>query len=89
MRRIGPFTVPAIGLGCMNICHAYGAPPPADVAVRLLREAFDGVALAANVLRHRPAANASPLISRQGLPHRRTPAVSRRQACPHRECRWN
>ncbi|MFN0185348.1 MAG: aldo/keto reductase [Aquabacterium sp.] len=41
MRHIGHFTVPAIGLGCMNICHAYGAPPPADVAVRLLREAFD------------------------------------------------
>ena len=27
-RRIGPFTVSAIGLGCMNLSHAYAAPPP-------------------------------------------------------------
>ena len=25
-RQLGPFTVSAIGLGCMNICHAYGEP---------------------------------------------------------------
>jgi aryl-alcohol dehydrogenase-like predicted oxidoreductase len=31
-RRIGPFDVAGfrIGLGCMNLSHAYGAPPPAD-----------------------------------------------------------
>jgi aryl-alcohol dehydrogenase-like predicted oxidoreductase len=40
-RRIGPFTVSAIGLGCMNICHAYGVPPPLDQAERLLLTALD------------------------------------------------
>lgn len=25
-RTIGPFTVSAIGLGCMNLSHAYGHP---------------------------------------------------------------
>lgn len=26
MRRLGSFSVSAIGLGCMNLCHAYGEP---------------------------------------------------------------
>ncbi len=46
MRRIGPFTVSAIGLGCMNFSHAYGAPPPAEQAERVLLAALDaGVTL--------------------------------------------
>jgi aryl-alcohol dehydrogenase-like predicted oxidoreductase len=45
-RRIGPFAVAEIGLGCMNLSHAYGAPPPADAAERLLLAALDaGVTL--------------------------------------------
>jgi aryl-alcohol dehydrogenase-like predicted oxidoreductase len=45
-RHIGPFTVSAIGLGCMNLSHAYGRPPPADQAERLLLSALDqGVTL--------------------------------------------
>lgn len=40
-RQLGPFTVSAIGLGCMNICHAYGAPVPREAAQRLLLEALD------------------------------------------------
>jgi len=45
-RRIGPFTVPAIGLGCMNLSHAYGAPPSAEAGERLLLSALDaGVTL--------------------------------------------
>jgi aryl-alcohol dehydrogenase-like predicted oxidoreductase len=40
-RKIGPFQVSAIGLGCMNLSHAYGAPPPAEQAERLLLSAFD------------------------------------------------
>lgn len=40
-RRIGPFEVSAIGLGCMNLSHGYGAPPPDEAAQALLREALD------------------------------------------------
>lgn len=45
-RRIGPFEVSAIGLGCMNLSHAYGTPPSAEVGEALLHEALDlGVTL--------------------------------------------
>ena len=45
-RRIGPFTVSAIGLGCMNLSHAYGVPPPQEQAERVLLAALDaGVTL--------------------------------------------
>lgn len=40
-RRLGPFTVGPIGFGCMNLSHAYGAPPPPDAAEALLRRALD------------------------------------------------
>ena len=40
-RRIGPFTVSAVSLGCMNLSHAYGAPPPAEAAEALLQRALD------------------------------------------------
>lgn len=40
-RRIGPFAVSPIGLGCMNLSHAYGVPPDADTAARLLNAALD------------------------------------------------
>lgn len=40
-RQLGPFSVSAIGLGCMNICHAYGAPVPEAQAERLLLAALD------------------------------------------------
>ncbi len=40
-RRIGPFEVSAISLGCMNLSHAYGAPPPPEHAERLLLRALD------------------------------------------------
>ncbi len=45
-RRIAGFQVAPIGLGCMNLSHAYGAPPSADEAERLLLAAIDlGVTL--------------------------------------------
>lgn len=40
-RKIGPFTVSSIGLGCMNLNHAYGAPPSAEDGARLLNHALD------------------------------------------------
>ena len=45
-RQIGPFEVSAIGLGCMNLSHAYASPPPVETAERLLQRAFElGVTL--------------------------------------------
>ncbi len=45
-RRIGPFSVAPIGLGCMNLSHAYGKPPSAEQGEQLLKGALDaGVTL--------------------------------------------
>lgn len=45
-RTLGPFTVSAIGLGCMNLSHAYGTPPSREAAEALLLNALDsGVTL--------------------------------------------
>jgi aryl-alcohol dehydrogenase-like predicted oxidoreductase len=40
-RQLGPFRVSAIGLGCMNLCHAYGAPVSEQQAERVLLAALD------------------------------------------------
>ncbi|BAO29044.1 aldo/keto reductase [Sulfuritalea hydrogenivorans] len=40
-RRLGPFTVSALGLGCMNLSHAYGTPPAPEAAEALLLRALD------------------------------------------------
>jgi len=40
-RKLGPFTVSAIGLGCMSLSHAYGTPPADDAATAVLLKALD------------------------------------------------
>jgi aryl-alcohol dehydrogenase-like predicted oxidoreductase len=45
-RQLGPFSVSALGLGCMNLSHAYGAPTSPEQAERVLLGALDaGVTL--------------------------------------------
>ncbi|WP_295954961.1 aldo/keto reductase [Rhodoferax sp.] len=45
-RQLGPFNVAAIGLGCMNLSHAYGAPVSAEQGEAVLLHALDrGVTL--------------------------------------------
>ena len=40
-RRLGQWSVPAIGLGCMNLSHAYGVPPTLEQGRVLLQKALD------------------------------------------------
>ncbi|MCA0244917.1 MAG: aldo/keto reductase [Proteobacteria bacterium] len=40
-RALGPFSVGPVGLGCMNICHAYGQPLTETAALALLQRALD------------------------------------------------
>src|SRR6476659_8069967 len=40
-RALGPFTVSAIGLGCMNLSHAYDVPPANEAAEALLLAALE------------------------------------------------
>ena len=69
-RRIGPFSVSAIGLGCMNLSHAYGAPPPTEQAERLLLQALDaGVTLFDTAALYGFGANET-LVGRVLRPHR-------------------
>lgn len=40
-RKLGPFQVSAISLGCMNLSHAYGVPVSAEQGERVLLAALD------------------------------------------------
>jgi aryl-alcohol dehydrogenase-like predicted oxidoreductase len=70
MRSIGPMTVAPIGLGCMNLNHAYGTPPSEAEAAALLLEALDlGVTLFDTAALYGFGANES-LLGRVLAPHR-------------------
>jgi aryl-alcohol dehydrogenase-like predicted oxidoreductase len=40
-RKLGHSRVKAVGLGCMNVSHAYGPAQPVDQAIRLFQHALD------------------------------------------------
>jgi aryl-alcohol dehydrogenase-like predicted oxidoreductase len=40
-RKIGQFDAGEIGLGCMNLSHAYGEPPAPEAGIRVLHKALD------------------------------------------------
>ena len=40
-RKLGPFQVRPIGLGCMPLSYAYGVYPPKEDSIRLLKHAVD------------------------------------------------
>jgi aryl-alcohol dehydrogenase-like predicted oxidoreductase len=69
-RRLGPFTVSALGLGCMNLSHAYGQPPTPEQAERVLLAALDqGVTLFDTAALYGFGANET-LVGRVLKPHR-------------------
>jgi len=69
-RSLGPFQVSAIGLGCMNLSHAYGAPVSAEQGERVLLSALDaGVTLFDTATLYGFGANET-LVGRVLKPHR-------------------
>ena len=40
-RKLGPFDVSALGMGCMSLSHAYGTPPQVEHAAEVLLRALD------------------------------------------------
>jgi len=40
-RKLAHWSVPAMGLGCMNLSHAYGTPPSIEDAKKVLHRALD------------------------------------------------
>jgi aryl-alcohol dehydrogenase-like predicted oxidoreductase len=69
-RKIGQFDVSAIGLGCMNLSHAYGAPVSAEQGERVLLTALDaGVTLFDTATLYGFGANET-LVGKVLKPHR-------------------
>jgi len=70
-RKIGPFEVSAISLGCMSLSFAYGTPPPVAQAERVLLAALDaGVTMFDTAALYGFGSN-EELVGRVLKPHRR------------------
>ena len=70
-RPLGPFSVSAIGLGCMNLSHAYGAPVSREQGERVLLAALDaGVTFFDTAALYGFGANET-LVGQVMKPHRR------------------
>ena len=69
-RKLGPFEVSVIGLGCMNLSHAYGPPVSAEQGERVLLAALDaGVTLFDTAALYGFGANET-LVGKVLKPHR-------------------
>ncbi|HNV60222.1 MAG TPA: aldo/keto reductase [Rhodoferax sp.] len=69
-RTLGPFLVSSIGLGCMNLSHAYGPPVSAEHGERVLLSALDaGVTLFDTATLYGFGANET-LVGKVMKPHR-------------------
>ena len=70
IRKLGQFDVSSIGLGCMNLSHAYGAPVSAEQGERVLLAALDaGVTLFDTATLYGFGANET-LVGKVMKPHR-------------------
>ena len=70
-RQLGPFSVSAIGLGCMNLSHAYGPPVSFEQGERVLLAALDAGVTFFDTAALYGFGNNETLVGQVLKPHRR------------------